>query len=102
MELLASNKDELQLAMAETHNEQEELEKNRNNLFKDIEPINLNAYERIRKGREGVGMASIIETACGGCYSQLPPQMVIEIKKSIDIITCPSCSVMLYWDGSEE
>ena len=101
-ESLSSNKDELQLAMAETQNEQTELEKNRNNLFKDIEPIELNTYERIRKAREGVGMVSIIEKACGGCYSQLPPQTIIEIKKSVDIITCPGCSVMLFWDGAEE
>ena len=101
-ESLSSNKDELQLAMAETQNEQTELEKNRNNLFKDIEPIKLNTYERIRKAREGVGMVSIIEKACGGCYSQLPPQTIIEIKKSVDIITCPNCSVMLFWDGAEE
>ena len=101
-ESLSSNKDELQLAMAETQNEQTELEKNRNNLFKDIEPIKLNTYERIRKAREGVGMVSIIEKACGGCYSQLPPQTVIEIKKSVDIISCPGCSVMLFWDGAEE
>ena len=88
--------------MAETQHEQAELEKNRNNLFKGIEQININAYERIRQGREGVGMASIIGQACGGCYSQLPPQTVIEIKKSDDIITCPGCSIMLFWDGTEE
>ncbi len=99
---LSSNKIELQSAMAETQNEQEELEKNRSTLFKDIEPIKINAYERIRQSREGAGMVSIIGQACGGCYSQLPPQTVIEIKKSAEIITCPSCSIMLFWDGAEE
>ena len=88
--------------MAETQNEQKELEKNRSTLFKDIEPIKLNAYEIIRQSREGPGMVSIIGKACGGCYSQLPPQTVIEIKKSADIITCSSCSIMLFWDGTEE
>ena len=101
-ESLSSNKVELKSAMAETQHEQEKLEKNRNNLVKDIEPIKLSTYERIRQSREGVGMISIIGKACGGCYSQLPPQTVIEIKKSIEIITCPSCSIMLFWDGAEE
>ena len=99
---LSSNKIELQSAMAETQNEQEELEKNRSTLFKDIEPRKINDYERIRQSREGVGMVSIIGQACGGCYSQLPPQTVIEIKKSAEIITCSSCSIMLFWDGVEE
>ena len=97
---LSSNKVELKSAIAETQQEQEKLEKNRSNLYKDIESIKLNAYERISQRREGVGMVSIIEKACGGCYSQLPPQMVIEIKKSVDIITCPNCSIMLFWDGA--
>ena len=101
-ELLSTNRMELKSTMAETKNEQEELKKNRNNLFKNIEPVKLNAYERIRGGREGVGMVSIIGHACGGCYSQLPPQTVIEIKKGIDIISCPGCSIMLFWDGAEE
>ena len=102
IESLSSNKKKLKSAMDKTQNEQEELEKNRGNLLKDIEPIKLDAYERIRKSREGVGMVSISDGACGGCYSQLPPQTVIEIKQSIDIITCPSCSIMLFWDGTEE
>ena len=59
-------------------------------------------YERIRQNRESPGIVSIIGQACGGCYSQLPPQIVIEIKKSVDIITCPGCSIMLFWDGTEE
>ena len=101
-ELLLSNRIELKSAMAETQHEKEKLVNNRNNLFKDIEPVKLSTYERIRQGREGVGMISIIGKACGGCYSQLPPQTVIEIKESTEIINCPSCSIMLFWDGAEE
>ena len=99
---LSSNKIELKSAMEETQQEQEELEKTRSNLYREIEPIKLNVYERIRQNREGPGMVSIIGKACGGCYSQLPPQMVIEIKKSVDIINCPNCSIMLFWDGAVE
>ena len=101
-ESLSSNRIELNSVMAETENEQKKLEKNRRKLIKDIEPENHNNYERIRNGREGVGMVSIVGKACGGCYTQLPPQTIIEIKKSIDIITCPNCSIMLFWDGVEE
>ena len=102
IESLSSNRIELKLAKDKTQNEQKKLKKNRSNLFKNIDPVKLNDYERIRKGREGVGMVSIVGKSCGGCYSQLPPQIVIEIKNSINIITCPSCSIMLFWDGAEE
>ena len=101
-ESLKSNRNELQSATAETIHEQKELESNRNILFKDIEPNYLNKYETLRNARDGVGMASIIGSACGGCYSQLPPQTVIEIKENKQIITCPSCDIMQFWDGVEE
>ena len=100
--LLESNKIELNLAMDETQSEKSELEKNRNDLFNSIEPIKLQAYEKIRLNRDGTGMESIMGNACGGCYSQIPQQTIIEIKKSIEIINCPSCSIMLFWDGVEE
>ncbi len=101
-ESLSSNQIALQSAMAETTHEQEKLESNRNILFKDIEPTYLSQYETLRNAREGVGMASIIGSACGGCYSQLPPQIVIEIKENKQIITCPSCGILQFWDGAEE
>ena len=101
-ESLSSNQIALQSAMAETTHEQEKLESNRNILYKDIEPTYLSQYETLRNAREGVGMASIIGSACGGCYSQLPPQIVIEIKENKQIITCPSCGILQFWDGAEE
>ena len=101
-ELLISNRSELNAAMAETIHEQEELESNRNTLYKNIEPSYLDAYKKLYNARSGVGMASIIGAACGGCYSQLPPQTVIEIKENKHIITCPNCGVLQFWDGAEE
>ena len=101
-ELLSSNRIALQSAMAETTHEQEKLELNRNILYKDIEPTFLSQYETLRKARDGVGMASIIGSACGGCYSELPPQIVIEIQENKQIITCPGCSILQFWDGTEE
>ena len=101
-ESLSSNRVELQSAMAETTHEQEELESNRNILYKDIESTYLSKYETLRNARDGVGMASIIGSACGGCYSQLPLQTVIEIQENKQIITCPNCDILQFWDGSEE
>ena len=101
-EALSNNQSELDAAMAEITHEQQELETNRDTLYKDIEPNYLNQYEILRNSRNGVGMVSIIDSACGGCYSQLPPQTVIEIKENKQILTCPNCSVLQFWDGSEE
>ena len=100
-ESLTGNLGELEAAMAETTHEQEQLESNRKTLYKDIDPSYLSQYEVLR-GARNVGMASIIGAACGGCFSQLPPQTVIEIKENNHIITCPNCDVLQFWDGAED
>jgi len=102
LESLVSNRSDLQSALAETTHEQEKLESNKSVIFDKIEPSYLIAYETLRNARNGIGMASIMGKACGGCYSQLPPQTLIEIKENNKIITCPSCSVLQFWDGAEE
>ena len=99
-ESLSSNRADLQTALAETINEQKQLETNRSVIFDKIEPTYLNVYETMRNAR--VGMVSITGKACGGCYSQLPPQTVIEIKENNKIINCPNCGVLQFWDGAEE
>jgi len=98
---LTINKSELEEAMADTIHEKKDLESNRNMLNKNIEPNYLEKYEELREARN-IGMVSIIGSACGGCYSQMPPQTVIEIKESKEIIDCPNCSVLQFWDGAEE
>ena len=101
-ESLSTNRADLQSALAETTIEQEDLETNRSVIFDKIESSHLNAYETLRNARDGVGMVSIMGKACGGCYSQLPPQTIIEIKENSKIINCPNCGVLQFWDGAEE
>ncbi len=88
--------------MKKTTHEQKQLESNRNSLYKKIESTHLAEYESLRTARNGTAMVSIIGPACGGCYSQLPPQQVLEIKENKDIINCTSCGILLFWDGAEE
>jgi len=101
-ESLSSNRADLESALAETTIEQEDLETSRSVIFDKIESSYINLYETLRNARDGVGMASIVGKACGGCYSELPPQTVIEIKENSKIINCPNCGVLQFWDGAEE
>ena len=73
-------------AMKETKAEEINLNSQRNSMSNDIEQKYYGSYEKIRGAHEGVGVVSISRDACGNCFSQLPPQIIIEIKKSIDVI----------------
>ena len=95
------NRVDLQSALDETTMEHKELVTNRDKIFKKVDSSYLNTYEELRIARDE-GLASILGNACGGCYTQLPPQTVIEIRENNKIISCPSCSVLQFWDGAEE
>jgi predicted nucleic acid-binding Zn-ribbon protein len=48
-------------------------------------------YERIRKAKDGRGVARIMDGACGGCFAVIPPQTQVNIRKQTDIVLCETC-----------
>ncbi|MDP8240761.1 MAG: hypothetical protein P9X24_16860 [Candidatus Hatepunaea meridiana] len=52
-------------------------------------------YERIRAIRDGIGVTQVSDSACGYCYSRIPPQRLVEIKRMNDIILCEVCGCIL-------
>ncbi len=57
----------------------------------------LNKYERIRTSRGGKAVAIIEEAVCTGCYSTIPPQIFVEIKRGDKIFTCDVCGRILIY-----
>ncbi len=56
-------------------------------------------YERIRKAKKnGPGAVPVVNDSCGGCFMQIPAQVVNELIAGDRIITCQSCSRILYWE----
>ena len=54
-------------------------------------------YERTRKIRDGFGIAHVTGSACGYCYSKIPPQRLSEIKRMDDIILYEVCGCFLVY-----
>jgi len=95
-EKIKINKKELDAKMAETNKEEQLLSKNSKQLTKKISTDQhfvqyIKLYEKY-----GQGMAHISRQSCSHCYTQLPPQTLVEIEYDKKVITCPSCSVFLY------
>jgi uncharacterized protein len=55
-------------------------------------------YDRIRKGRAGVGITEAVAGRCGRCKIVLRPQFYQDLKKGETIMTCESCGRMLYYN----
>jgi predicted nucleic acid-binding Zn-ribbon protein len=73
-----------------------ELGKKRDEITPGINVRILKDYERILDGRGGVALVEVLNDACGGCYMQLPPQVINEIRMKEQIIRCENCQRMLY------
>lgn len=62
----------------------------------------LSLYNRIRKGvRDGVAVVPVHKGACGGCYRQLSPQRLVEVRRADSILRCDNCARILAWREDE-
>lgn len=79
----------------------EELRRKRKALAETLPRRMLEMYERIHKGRpDGKGVAPVRNFTCMGCQMTLPPNVVNNLMKGVEIQTCQSCSRILYLDTS--
>ena len=59
-------------------------------------------YEKVLTGRDGVALAAVKGKSCQGCFMNLPPQVINEIKMKDKMITCDSCARILYIENEED
>jgi len=95
---LAENRVELDASMEETAEEEEGLSKKRKKIIKNLSQLVLNTYEKIRGAREGKGIALVKNGNCGGCFSYIPPQKIVEVRKMKKIFECEACGRILIWN----
>lgn len=82
-----------------TQKEENKLLKEREKISKNIEPRLFKQYERIAKAKEGIAVAPIKKSSCGGCFSAIPPQKIVEIRELNRLYTCEYCGRILVWTG---
>jgi len=58
-------------------------------------------YERVQRIRKGNGVALVQGLVCSGCHVSIPPHTRSRLEKMEEIITCPSCSRILYLHSEE-
>jgi predicted nucleic acid-binding Zn-ribbon protein len=68
-------------------------------LSKQIESKLIKLYNTLKEKRQGVGVVSVKQETCQGCFVHVPPQMFIEVQKNNSLIRCPNCNRILYWEG---
>ena len=71
-------------------------------LSKQIESKLVKLYSTLKEKRQGVGVVSVKNETCQGCFLNVPPQMFIEVQKNKALVRCPHCNRILYWDGDRD
>ena len=59
-------------------------------------------FERIIRSKAGLGIVPLIDGVCTGCFVILPPQFVNNVRSSNNIMFCPDCSRILFFQEKEE
>ncbi|MEO6654901.1 MAG: C4-type zinc ribbon domain-containing protein [Pyrinomonadaceae bacterium] len=71
--------------------------KHRQTAFSTLPARLASIYDRMaQRSRDGIAVAEVINGSCSACYMQLRPQVQLNVKKGDEIITCESCSRIMY------
>ncbi len=101
-DLVAARSKEVKVEVAKLEAELSGLEKQRKELRKGIPAPLLKRYEFIRQRRNGTAISPVFEGVCFGCHMNILPQQFIDLQKGVEIIQCPHCQRILYWQAVEE
>jgi len=69
----------------------------RHEVFVTLPAQLASVYNRLtQRSRDGIAVAEVVNGSCSACFMSLRPQMALEVKRGDAIITCESCTRILY------
>lgn len=101
-ELLAEASAKLQAATKKLTTKRNKVVKSRTAKVKDVDAALLKRYELLSSRREGQALAGVTDGVCKGCYMNIPPQMFIELQKEEEMLSCPTCNRIMFFERAEE
>ncbi len=75
-------------------------EKERDKIYKELPEGIVEKFDRIIRNKEMKGIVPLYDNYCSGCNMVLPHAFVNRVRKQKDIIFCPYCSRILYYEES--
>ncbi len=94
--VLDEKETELKSVIAETAREEDDLLAERKKLVPEMDPADVQFYERIRGAKaDGKAVVPLRRGACGGCFKVVPPQRQVEIRQINRQIACEFCGRVL-------
>lgn len=99
---LAERRVGIEAEIAEKKAQMDKLAQDEKNLTPGLDPEVLFKFERIIRNKMGRGIVAIKGGVCMGCHMILPIQFANDVRKGEEIVFCPYCSRILYYEESEQ
>lgn len=100
-ETIAGKEKEVSKLSVEKQKELDKYLKEKKTISSGLDKELIYKFEKIVKNKEGIGIISIKNTVCMGCNMLLPPQFVNNVRREDELIFCPNCSRILYYQQEE-
>lgn len=88
--------------IAEKKNELAELAEGEQRIAPNLDSDTLFKFDRIIKNKQGIGIVPVQGNVCMGCHMILSAQFAIEVREGKNIMYCPYCSRILYYQESDQ
>lgn len=88
----------LEASIVEIQSRRAEVAKTREKGVASLNPELFAEYSRILK-RRGTALSEAKDGACGTCHVKLRAQVFVDVKRNDTIITCSSCSRIMFFDA---
>jgi predicted nucleic acid-binding Zn-ribbon protein len=102
VEKMTAFKKELDLDVRKYEKELSLLKDERAGIVKQLDPHVYDLYMALLKSGNGSAVTKTKNEVCLGCNMNIPPQLFVEIRKSEELIQCPQCRRILYYEEEQE
>lgn len=97
---LEREKGELDDLSAKLAEEVVRIEQEKQSLIASLEKRVHHRYSMLKSSMKLVVVATVQGETCQGCQLQIPPQLVASVKRADDLLTCPYCHCILYYEAA--
>jgi len=93
---------ELKGVNKEHEKEELKLKHERDKITVKLDTGDIARYDRIMNAKGGKAVVPVKRSACGGCFSRVPPQKILELRKNSRIHVCEQCGRILVSESMAE
>ena len=97
---LEQEKGELEALSTKLADDVAQIEQKKQDLIASLEKRVHHRYSMLKSSMKLVVVATVQGETCQGCQLQIPPQLVASVKRADDLLTCPYCHRILYYEAA--